>query len=73
MCMADPARLQPKLRRRDAQRPPAGPVRPRRLRPGGIGDALMPQRRQVLDRATHAAGRAIALAQALLLFMEIAP
>jgi MerR family transcriptional regulator, copper efflux regulator len=25
------------------------------------------------DRATHAAGRAIALAQALLLFMEIAP
>ena len=34
------------------------------------GVPLEPESR---DRATHAAGRAIALAQALLLFMEIAP
>ena len=34
------------------------------------GAPLAPESR---DRATHAAGRAIALAQALLLFMEIAP
>jgi DNA-binding transcriptional MerR regulator len=39
-----------------------------RLQAQGI--ALAPESR---DRATHAAGRAIALAQALLLFMEIAP
>jgi DNA-binding transcriptional MerR regulator len=34
------------------------------------GVPLEPESR---DRATHAAGRALALAQALLLFMEIAP
>jgi DNA-binding transcriptional MerR regulator len=39
-----------------------------RLRADGV--ALEPEAR---DRATHAAGRAIALAQALLLVMEIAP
>jgi MerR family copper efflux transcriptional regulator len=39
-----------------------------RLRAQGV--PLEPESR---DRATHAAGRALALAQALLLFMEIAP
>ena len=39
-----------------------------RMRAEGV--PLEPESR---DRATHAAGRAIALAQALLLFMEIAP
>jgi MerR family transcriptional regulator, copper efflux regulator len=39
-----------------------------RMRAEGV--ALEPEAR---DRATHAAGRALALAQALLLFMEIAP
>ena len=39
-----------------------------RMRAQGV--PLEPESR---DRATHAAGRAIALAQALLLFMEIAP
>jgi MerR family copper efflux transcriptional regulator len=39
-----------------------------RMRADGV--ALEPEER---DRATHAAGRALALAQALLLVMEIAP
>ncbi len=39
-----------------------------RMRADGV-----PLEAESRDRATHAAGRAIALAQALLLFMEIAP